>query len=138
MRVPSRHLNRFVPHQLLDSLQRDSSHDQAASKGMAKAMPTEIPDLSFQHRLLKPSPDGFPDQRLSIIGDEDPLCMAGNLKLPLEGCQCYRVQGDGPPRSVLCLEQLNSFALEVHLVPGKRKLLRPPHARIDRKSTRLN
>ena len=53
-------MNRFVPLQLLDGLQSDSSHDQAAGKGMAGAMPTEIPDLCLQqHRAGHAAEDRF-------------------------------------------------------------------------------
>jgi len=128
MGVSGRHLNRLVPHQLLYRFQRDSCHDQAAGKCVAETMPTEIPDLGFQHRILKPAPDRLPDQGLSVIGKKHLLCMAGDQKLPLEGRQRRRVQGNDSTRSVLGLEQLDPLPFQVHLIPGKRKLLRPSHA----------
>lgn len=110
-------------HQLLYRFQRDSRHDQSAGKCVAETMPTEIPDLGFQHPILKPAPVRFPDQRLFVIGKEHLFCMAGDQKLPLEGCQRRRVQGNDPARSVLCLQQLNPLPFQIHLIPGERKLL---------------
>jgi len=74
--IPGRHLDRLVPHQFLNRFQRHASHYQSATKGVPETVPGKIPDLGLCDRLLKQSPDRFPDERLSLIGHEDPFALS--------------------------------------------------------------
>jgi hypothetical protein len=74
MGIATRHLNRFVPHQLLNPPQINSLHGQTRSKRVPEIVPSKILDSSLSYRLIEPMARAH--QRLTLHAQEQAIASA--------------------------------------------------------------
>jgi hypothetical protein len=84
MRVPHRHLDRAMAQELLDAFDGRPAHDQVRGEGMARRVPSDVPEASVLQRTLeRPSRLG--------MGEHGPIRRAED-KRPLPGMVPERVE----------------------------------------------
>jgi len=84
VRVPGRHHNRTMPHELLNRPEWNAQHGQPGSEGMSAVVPSEIRDACQGDGLFKPMP--------GLLGVKHPSLTLRGLPKFQEGHQCRFIQ----------------------------------------------
>src|SRR5678815_2511282 len=129
MRIADGHLNRLVPHQLLNCAKVYARHDQPACESVAEAMPGEVLQPRSLHGGTKPEPRRA--QTGSVTGEEHirAAVLVGLNRSQREDRSV--VQWNVPSFTVLAAQHRQHPALEIDTVPGQPELLASAKTRIE-------